>query len=276
MTELATVDDHAPAPVVTIADDGGVPTTTSFQVAEYFGKEHYNVCRDIRNLLSNCPGEWGILNFEYTPYVHQQNGKTYPSYKLTKDGFALLAMGFTGPKALAWKIRYIEAFNAMESVVRSIREKAAAEAMIPLADTVSTLSDAVASLSQQMSEMQSRMAAFMPPPPRLRALEAPLPHICELVRRYVAERGITYSPEEAKARGMALRMASCDLCVVNSTSLTEWLHTQGWHTVTPTRVGKMFKSANARKTSYPYRDSLGLHSFVGHAVPLEHCGIATF
>lgn len=276
MTELETVDDHAPAPVVTLADDGGIPTTTSFQVAEYFGKEHRNVCRDIRNLLSNCPEEWGMLNFEYAPYVHPQNGKTYPSYKLTKDGFALLAMGFTGTKALAWKIRYIEAFNAMESVVRSIREKAAAEALLPLTDTVSTLSEAVASLSSQMLEMQARMAAFMPPPPRPRAFDVPVPHICELVRRYVGERGITYRPDEAKSRGMALRMASCDLCVVNSTALTEWMHEQGWKHITPTRVGKMFKAANARKTSYPFRDERGLHSFIGYAVALEHCGIPVF
>ena len=71
--------------------------------------------RDIENLMSE-----GALKNEHTPlfykteYVHEQNGQTYPMYLMNRDGFTLLAMGFTGKAALEWKIKYITAFNAME------------------------------------------------------------------------------------------------------------------------------------------------------------------
>lgn len=90
--------------------------TTSLIVAQAFEKEHKNVLRDIENL--ECSPEFHQLNFEHTPYVHPQNGQTYPAYRLTRDGFAFLAMGFTGKKAALWKEKFLEAFNAMERALR--------------------------------------------------------------------------------------------------------------------------------------------------------------
>ncbi len=90
----------------------------SRDVAAYFGKEHRNVLRDIRNLIADA-GEWGVLNFEQTPATDPQNGQSYQTFDMTRDGFSLLAMGFTGSKALAFKLRYIEQFNAMESTLRN-------------------------------------------------------------------------------------------------------------------------------------------------------------
>ncbi|CDC47152.1 putative uncharacterized protein [Clostridium sp. CAG:58] len=49
-----------------------------------------------------------------------ENGRKYKEYLVTRDGFSLLAMGFTGEKALKWKLKYIEAFNAMESELKRI------------------------------------------------------------------------------------------------------------------------------------------------------------
>jgi len=86
--------------------------TTSLIIAQAFEKDHKNVLRDIENL--ECSEEFRRLNFEHTPYVHPQNGQTYPAYRITRDGFAFLAMGFTGKKAAAWKEKFLEAFNAME------------------------------------------------------------------------------------------------------------------------------------------------------------------
>jgi hypothetical protein len=57
--------------------------------------------------------DFSELNFEPAEYIDEQ-GKPRPSYDLTRDGFALLVMGFTGKKAMAWKVKYINAFNAME------------------------------------------------------------------------------------------------------------------------------------------------------------------
>lgn len=94
------------------SDDTGM-YTTSLIVAEAFGKEHKNVLRDIENL--ECSPEFRQLNFEHTPYIHPQNGESYPMYHLTRDGFAFLAMGFTGKKAAAWKEKFLMAFNTMEA-----------------------------------------------------------------------------------------------------------------------------------------------------------------
>lgn len=68
---------------------------TSRDVAEYFEKRHDNVLRDIDALVAE-----GVLNFEETPYVNAQNGQTYRCFEMDRDGFTLLAMGFTGPKAV--------------------------------------------------------------------------------------------------------------------------------------------------------------------------------
>lgn len=89
----------------------GKPVVTSKQVADHFDKQHRNVLMDIKNLLSDA-GEFGELNFLLTSYTSSQN-KELPCYEMTRDGFTLLAMGYTGKEALNWKVKYIEAFNEM-------------------------------------------------------------------------------------------------------------------------------------------------------------------
>lgn len=97
----------------------GKAVTTSLKIAEVFGKPHKNVLKAIREL--ECPEEFSGLNFEPAEYTDAQ-GKPRPMYFVTRDGFTLLAMGFTGARAMQFKVSYIEAFNAME---RTIKESAA-------------------------------------------------------------------------------------------------------------------------------------------------------
>lgn len=107
------------APTLSVVD--GIPTTTSYEVAQHFGKRHDNVMQAIKNLRDQV-GEEHLLNFqEASVEVDQPNGgkATYPAYRLTRDGFTLLAMGFTGKKALAFKLAYIDAFNKMETTLRA-------------------------------------------------------------------------------------------------------------------------------------------------------------
>lgn len=91
------------------------PLTNSKLVAEVFGKQHRNVVRDIKNLI-----EGGVLKneqtqmFEETTYINEQNKQSYPMFIMNQDGFTLLAMGFNGKKAMEFKLKYIEAFNAMK------------------------------------------------------------------------------------------------------------------------------------------------------------------
>ena len=96
--------------LITVVD--GKPVVTSKQVADHFGKAHRSVLRDISAELKTA-GEFGEHNFVLSSYTSEQN-KVLPCYTMTRDGFSLLAMRFIGEKAQYWKIKYIEAFNAME------------------------------------------------------------------------------------------------------------------------------------------------------------------
>lgn len=104
--------------LISIKNHEGEMVVTSREIAENFEKDHKNVIRDIENLI-------GQLKIEHTPkyfiqaeYQHEQNKQTYKEYLLTRDGFTLLAMGFTGSKAIEWKLKYIDAFNKMEQALK--------------------------------------------------------------------------------------------------------------------------------------------------------------
>ncbi|HHQ6589165.1 TPA: Rha family transcriptional regulator [Serratia fonticola] len=90
----------------------GKAITTSQRIADYFGKSHKNVLRKIRQVRDECPGDFARLNFEPTDFI-DKNGESQPMFKLTKDGYMLVVMGFTGSAAMLIKVRYIQAFNWM-------------------------------------------------------------------------------------------------------------------------------------------------------------------
>ena len=92
-----------------------VTVVTSLDIARTFEKEHKNVLKDIREL--NCSEEFGRLNFEPTDYIDEHNRKQ-PMYYITRDGFTMLAMGYTGEKAMKFKEAYIKQFNAMERMLQ--------------------------------------------------------------------------------------------------------------------------------------------------------------
>ena len=95
---------------------GGKPTVSSVEVAEHFGKKHCDVLRKIEQIILDLPSDFNERNFALVEYADTK-GERRPMYRLTRDGFTLLAMGFTGKKALKWKIAYIEAFNLMEEAI---------------------------------------------------------------------------------------------------------------------------------------------------------------
>lgn len=101
--------------LINIKNDEAV--TTSIQVAEVFGKRHDNVLRSIDNLQKT------LLKNEETPKMFfastqkAADGQNHRMYYINRDGFSLLVMGFTGKKALEWKVKYIQAFNQMESYI---------------------------------------------------------------------------------------------------------------------------------------------------------------
>lgn len=90
----------------------GKAFTTSQKIADYFGKRHDNVLRKIRQVKDECPAEFAALNFEEADFI-DKNGEAQPMFNLTKDGYMLVVMGFTGSAAMLIKVRYIQAFNWM-------------------------------------------------------------------------------------------------------------------------------------------------------------------
>ncbi|EMZ5324787.1 Rha family transcriptional regulator, partial [Campylobacter jejuni] len=90
--------------------------TTSLSVAEVFNKNHKNIIRKINEFPKD---NFTKLNFELSKYI-DSTGRILPCYKITRDGFSLLVMGFTGEKAYKWKIEFIKAFNEMEKRLRNI------------------------------------------------------------------------------------------------------------------------------------------------------------
>lgn len=99
-----------------ITVSAGKMMVSSKQVADHFGKVHRNVLIDIRKLAADAGSDFGEHNFLPSSYISAQN-KELPCYMMTRDGFSLLAMGFTGKPALAWKVKYIQAFNRMEQML---------------------------------------------------------------------------------------------------------------------------------------------------------------
>ena len=95
--------------------DGKV-VVSSRQVAEHFGKLHKDVLAGIENIRAENSAL--TLMFDKTSYT-AGTGKSYPEYLMNRDCFSLLVMGFTGRKSLEWKIKYIQAFNAMEKELRN-------------------------------------------------------------------------------------------------------------------------------------------------------------
>lgn len=92
-----------------------VNVVTSLDIAETFEKRHDNVLKDIREL--KCSDEFRLLNFEESTYANSQN-KKQPMYYITRDGFTLLVMGYTGEKAMKFKEAYINQFNQMEELLK--------------------------------------------------------------------------------------------------------------------------------------------------------------
>lgn len=88
--------------------------TNSLQVAEVFGKRHTHILDIIKALPRD---NFTEPNFRLSEYK-DKTGRNLPFYNLTRDGFSLLVMSFTGEKAYKWKIAYINAFNKMEAILK--------------------------------------------------------------------------------------------------------------------------------------------------------------
>lgn len=157
---------NAPVPVaadrqpVVFVRDGEV-FATSRDVAAFFGKRHDDVLKAIRNLMEQEPG-LRVRNFAETVYDRENpsGGAAIPTrmFEMDRTGFTLLAMGFTGTKALKWKLRYIEAFEAMQAELRRIAQGGPA---IDLNDPAQ-LRGLLLNYSEKAEQLERRVQELLP------------------------------------------------------------------------------------------------------------------
>lgn len=125
--------------------------TNSLLVAEKFGKSHKHVMQSIKDLITSAEKSANLFVESEYPDTY---GRMQPMYVMNRDGFTLLVMGFTGDRALQFKLDYIEAFNKMEETIKN------GGFQIP-----STFHDALllaAKQQEQIEEQQKKIAAQAP------------------------------------------------------------------------------------------------------------------
>lgn len=141
---------------IEIIDDKSM--VDSREVANNFDKRHDNVLRDIENIKKD------VLNFEemfLETKLPDSYGRSQRAYYMNRDGFSLLAMGFTGKAALEWKVKYINAFNAMEQAWNS-PEQIMARALKFAQQSMDSLKDRCKFLGGQVVEQQKIITELQP------------------------------------------------------------------------------------------------------------------
>lgn len=160
-------DDQSPSQAIEFSprmtERYGRAVTNSREVADVFDKRHDNVLRDIDKLLK-CIDSSDLRNALFVEsYQPDGQGIDRRTFDISRDGFALLAMGFTGAKALRFKLQYIEAFNAMEAAIERIRIDAAAGV---LSSDMASLKSELAALTElffERPEQKVKKAPFVRP-----------------------------------------------------------------------------------------------------------------
>lgn len=115
--------DGADSDGISLAVSAGDVLCSSRQVAAHFGKPHKDILRAIDGIRENTPEEFNQRNFAPVGY-EDAKGEVRRSFDMTRDGFSLLVMGFTGADAMRWKLTYIDAFNRMEREIANVRNQA--------------------------------------------------------------------------------------------------------------------------------------------------------
>lgn len=117
---MTTQASMALMPIVSVINNH--VTALSTDVAKYFGKSHFHVIRDIEKLIEKLPSSrasiFGASEVQIASNLKNAPSKLIKAYRMTRDGFTLLVMGWTGEKALQFKLAWLDAFNRMEEQLR--------------------------------------------------------------------------------------------------------------------------------------------------------------
>lgn len=134
---------------IILSTQNGEPVVSSRQIAENFDKNHRDVLRAVDNLKEDVRN-FAQMFFEGTD--QDSYGREQRAYLMNRDGFTLLAMGFTGKAALEWKLKYIAAFNEME---KKLTEQ-------PQLTRSQLLATALIAAHEELEEKDKRIAELTP------------------------------------------------------------------------------------------------------------------
>ena len=138
----------------------GKAWVSSREVAKRFDKRHDRVIRKIRNLLADlAPQKWGTKNNFHEITCIDNRGKDYPEFIMNKKGFSLLAMRFTGKRALEWQVKYVDAFDLMEQFIVQRQSAEWQQARLQGKQTRRELTDAIQQLIPYAEEQGSKNMA---------------------------------------------------------------------------------------------------------------------
>ena len=201
---------------------GGRVVASSRDVADFFGKRHDNVLRDVDNLLKDlAPQNRGALFSEASDFDEGAN-RVVRRFEMTRDGFSLLAMGFTGQKALQFKLAYIDAFNRMEAALQQSGDQlgndAAVAVLVQIRDhldgqnqQISAVKSDQSALVEMMSAMDARLQAVeqADPAPVAQAAEPVSEPVYMTISRWCRVRGVEFrNPRVLIGASRMLRDAS--------------------------------------------------------------------
>ena len=134
---------------------------SSLDVAEKFHKSHKNVIRRTENIIADDQTQNCVRCFMKSKY-NDSKGESRPMYYMNRDGFTLLAMGFSGEKALEFKVKYINAFNKMEAELKSQQTKqlSAAESLLQSVQLLVAHERQLAILEHNQKNMQGAISSL--------------------------------------------------------------------------------------------------------------------
>lgn len=139
---------------IILSTQNGEPVVSSRQIAESFGKEHKHVLDAVKNLVA----ENSAAKSMFHPATFENRGKQYPMYLMNRDGFSLLAFGFTGKEAFEWKLKYIQAFNAMEKQLMN-QKQAVLDGLSPQLRYLINLEQQQNQQAKQLAQVNERLDA---------------------------------------------------------------------------------------------------------------------
>lgn len=143
--------------LIKITEKEGQLVVTSRQIAGDFEKRHADVIEKIEELIKT---ENSVMTMFIESSYKAGTGKSYKEYLITRDGFSLLVMGFTGSKALQWKLKYIEAFNKMETKLKEIKKLSPMELMELQFKALKEQEEKIVQVENKVDKLEEDMPLF--------------------------------------------------------------------------------------------------------------------